>query len=148
MLVVALAAVLWWVGAVGATTTSAPAAGAATIPPYPFFEDPDIERFNHMTVHDYTERVYVGAVNRIYQLTPKDLLEENMAIMGPKDDSPKCPVTQVCPNEPKVPTNYYNKALVVDYSQSKLIACGSLFQVSILPTSDMSSYATVRGSTS
>ncbi|GFV85693.1 hypothetical protein TNCV_2003141 [Trichonephila clavipes] len=96
-------------------------------PSYPTFEDPTVEKFNHMTVHDYTERVYIGAVNRIYQLS-RDLKQEDVAIMGPMDDSPKCPVTQVCPNEPKRPTDYYNKALVVDYSQSKLIACGSLFQ--------------------
>ncbi|GBM17448.1 Plexin-A1 [Araneus ventricosus] len=80
-----------------------------------------------MTVHDYTERIYIGSVNRIYQLS-RDLKQEDVATMGPKYDSPQCPVTQVCPNEPKRPTDYYNKALVVDYSQSKLIACGSLFQ--------------------
>ncbi|KAG8193494.1 hypothetical protein JTE90_003709 [Oedothorax gibbosus] len=95
---------------------------------YPTFSDPEAEsRFSHLAVHDYTERVYVGGVNRIYQLG-RDLRLEDVARMGPRDDSPRCPVTQVCPNEPKRPTDYYSKALVVDYSQSKLIACGSLFQ--------------------
>ncbi|XP_055945383.1 plexin A3-like isoform X2 [Argiope bruennichi] len=124
------------------------AAGATTIttteaPTYPFFEDLTVEKFNHMTVHDYTERVYIGAVNRIYQLS-RDLKQEDVATMGPKDDSPKCPVTQVCPNEPKRPTDYYNKALVVDYSQSKLIACGSLFQgtCTVHDLNQVSSYET------
>lgn len=108
---------------------------------YPVFEDPEIEKFNHMTVHDYTERVYIGAVNRIYQLS-RDLKKEAVAEMGPQEDSPKCPVTRVCPNEPKRPTDYYNKALVVDYSQSKLIACGSLFQgtCTVHDLNDVSNY--------
>ncbi|KFM77087.1 Plexin-A4, partial [Stegodyphus mimosarum] len=111
--------------------------------PYLTFEDPDIEKFNHMTVHDYTERVYIGAVNRIYQLS-RDLKKEAVAEMGPVEDSPKCPVTRVCPNEPKRPTDYYNKALVVDYSQSKLIACGSLFQgtCTVHDLNDVSIYET------
>lgn len=108
---------------------------------YPVFEDPEVEKFNHMTVHDYTERVYIGAVNRIYQLS-RDLKKEAVAEMGPQEDSPKCPVTRVCPNEPKRATDYYNKALVVDYSQSKLIACGSLFQgtCTVHDLNDVSNY--------
>ncbi|XP_067128995.1 plexin-A2 isoform X2 [Centruroides vittatus] len=94
---------------------------------YVTFEDLKCEKFNHMTIHDYTERVYVGGVNRIYQLS-RDLKQEAMAIMGQKDDSPKCPVTRNCPDEIKQPTDYYNKVLVIDYPQSRLIACGSLFQ--------------------
>ncbi|XP_054724986.1 plexin A3-like isoform X2 [Uloborus diversus] len=111
--------------------------------PYPFFTDPNVERFNHMTVHDYTERIYIGAVNRIYQLS-RDLKRESVGEMGPREDSPKCPVTQVCPNESKRPTDYYNKALVVDYSQSKLIACGSLFQgtCTVHDLNDVSNYET------
>ncbi|GIY90782.1 hypothetical protein CEXT_651741 [Caerostris extrusa] len=85
------------------------------------------EKFNHLTVHDYTEKVYIGAVNRIYQLS-RDLKLEAIAVMGPQEDSPKCPVTRICPNEAKRPTEYHNKALVIDYPQSRLIACGSLFQ--------------------
>lgn len=91
------------------------------------FEDTMTEKFNHLTVHDYTEKVYIGAVNRIYQLS-RDLKLEAIAVMGPQEDSPKCPVTRICPNEAKRPTEYHNKALVIDYPQSRLIACGSLFQ--------------------
>ncbi|GFX31474.1 hypothetical protein TNCV_433151 [Trichonephila clavipes] len=61
------------------------------------------EKFNHLTVHDYTEKVYIGAVNRIYQLS-RDLKLEAIAVMGPQEDSPKCPVTRICPNEAKRPT--------------------------------------------
>lgn len=62
---------------------------------YPTFQqEEEGGRFHHMTVHDYTERVYVAGVNRIYQLA-RDLRMEDQATMGPLDDSPKCPVTQV-----------------------------------------------------
>ncbi|XP_067122903.1 plexin-A4-like [Centruroides vittatus] len=91
------------------------------------FENKEVEKFNHLTVHHYTGKVYIGAVNRIFQLS-KDLKYQESVEMGPREDSPKCPVSRVCPNEQKLSTNYYNKVLAIDYSQSKLIACGSLFQ--------------------
>lgn len=98
----------------------------ATNGSYAFFQDLNNE-FMHMTINDYTGQIYVGAVNRIYQLSPT-LQLETFAEMGPQLDSPMCPVTRLCPASQKQPTNYYNKALVIDYPQSKLISCGSLFQ--------------------
>lgn len=94
---------------------------------YAYFEDASNERFLHLTINDYTGQVYVGAVNRIYQLNPALVLETS-ADMGPRDDSPECPVTRLCVSVTKRPTDYWNKALVIDYPQSRLISCGSLYQ--------------------
>lgn len=100
---------------------------AATNSSYAYFEDVSNERFSHMTMNDYTGQVYVGAVNKIYQLT-SSLSLEVVAEMGPREDSPDCPVTRLCNTVLKKTTDYWNKVLVIDYPQSKLISCGSLFQ--------------------
>ena len=94
---------------------------------YTYFEDVNSEKFSHLTINDYTGQVYVGAVNRIYQLKPT-LEMETFVEMGPRDDSVDCPVTRVCETIVKRPTDYWNKVLVIDYSQGRLISCGSLFQ--------------------
>lgn len=99
----------------------------ATNASYAFFEDLNNERFTHMTINDYTGQIYVGAVNKIYQLSP-GLDIQTTAEMGQRDDSVDCPVTRLCTTVNKRPTDYWNKALVIDYPQSKLISCGSLFQ--------------------
>lgn len=91
------------------------------------FTDPSTEKFIHMAVNSYTGQVYVGGVNSIYQLSSKLELQAR-AVMGPEKDDPGCPVTRFCPSISKKPHDYYNKALVIDYPQSRLIACGSLFQ--------------------
>ncbi|RWS20756.1 Plexin-A4-like protein, partial [Leptotrombidium deliense] len=80
-----------------------------------------------MTVNDDTGQVYVGGVNEIYQLS-NNLTLEAVAEMGPQYDSAECPVTQICSHVIKRKTDYWNKALVIDYLQSRLISCGSLFQ--------------------
>ncbi|GIX67979.1 hypothetical protein CEXT_657051 [Caerostris extrusa] len=59
-------------------------------PTYPSFEDATVERFNHMTVHDYTERVYIGAVNHIYQLS-RDLKQGMWPSWGPWTITPSAP---------------------------------------------------------
>ncbi|XP_076331027.1 plexin-A2-like isoform X2 [Tachypleus tridentatus] len=96
---------------------------------YPIFNGQGFlgEKFEHLVVNKYTGLVYVGGVNKIYQLTPR-LTLKSTAIMGPKEDNSYCPVTRLCPQVDKKATDYYNKALVIDYEQSRLIACGSLFQ--------------------
>ncbi|XP_013794744.1 plexin-A2-like [Limulus polyphemus] len=94
---------------------------------YKVFEDVHSEQFSHMAVYSITGKVYVGGVNKIYQLTPMLTLEATV-VMGPQEDSDECPVTRICPQVPKKLMNYYNKALLIDYAQSRLIACGSLFQ--------------------
>ena len=74
-------------------------------------------------------RVYIGAVNKLYQLSHDLGLTAN-AITGPKEDSPLCSVLPDCPaNVEKKLTNNVNKVLVIDYAESRIIECGSLFQV-------------------
>ena len=92
------------------------------------WNDPEIPQFNNLVVDKVTGRVYVGAVNKLYQLSPG--LEKSIsAVTGPKEDSPQCSGLPKCSNsyETKL-TNNVNKALVIDYAESRLISCGSLFQ--------------------
>ena len=92
------------------------------------WHDNEIPQFNHLVVDKNTGRVYIGAVNKLYQLSPN--LQLNVAaVTGPKDDSPLCSVFPDCPptTEKKL-TNNVNKALLIDYAESRLISCGSLFQ--------------------
>ncbi|XP_077466686.1 plexin-A2 [Stigmatopora argus] len=84
---------------------------------------------NHLTVHKTTGAVYVGAVNRVYKLSG------NLTLLvshdtGPEDDNKACYpplIVQPC-TEPLVSTNNVNKLLLIDYSQNRLLACGSLYQ--------------------
>ena len=50
------------------------------------------------------------------------------AVTGPKEDSPKCSVFPDCSESDKKLSNNINKALLIDYFESRLISCGSLFQ--------------------
>ena len=91
--------------------------------------DNDIPQFNSLAIDKNTGRVYVGAVNKMYQLSP-DLDLTISAITGPKEDSPLCSVLPECPSSvEKKLTNNVNKALVIDYAESRIIECGSLYQV-------------------
>ncbi len=90
--------------------------------------DNDIPQFNSLAIDKNTGRVYIGAINKLYQLSP-DLGLSVSAITGPKEDSPLCSVLPDCPaNVEKKLTNNINKALVIDYAESRIIECGSLFQ--------------------
>ncbi|XP_052397659.1 plexin-A2-like isoform X1 [Carassius gibelio] len=85
--------------------------------------------FNHMTVHKTTGALYIGAVNRVYKLSGNLTLLVSHGT-GPEDDNKACYpplIVQPC-NEPLVSTNNINKLLLIDYSQNRLLACGSLFQ--------------------
>ncbi|XP_066584060.1 plexin-A4 [Prorops nasuta] len=91
------------------------------------FHDPEVERMNHLVVDKNTGRIYVGAVNRLYQLSP-DLNLAVMEMTGPQSDSTACTMLN-CPSETlKRPVDNVNKALVIDYTTTRLISCGSLFQ--------------------
>ncbi|XP_042569406.1 plexin-A2-like [Cyprinus carpio] len=85
--------------------------------------------FNHMTVHKTTGALYIGAVNRVYKLSGNLTLLVSHGT-GPEDDNKACYpplIVQPC-TEPLVSTNNINKLLLIDYSQNRLLACGSLFQ--------------------
>ncbi|KAK3610544.1 hypothetical protein CHS0354_008980 [Potamilus streckersoni] len=84
--------------------------------------------FSHMVLDNKTGNIYIGAMNNLYQLSSKLTLIKS-ATTGPKDDSPMCQPknsTASC-NEPKQLMDAYNKALVIDYKNNKLIACSSLY---------------------
>ncbi|XP_043256480.1 plexin-A4 [Colletes gigas] len=91
------------------------------------FHDPEVKRMNHLVVDKNTGRVYVGAVNRLYQLSP-DLSLVVKEVTGPKGDSPACSMID-CPREtPTRLVDNVNMALVIDYTTTRLIACGTLSQ--------------------
>ena len=91
--------------------------------------------FNHLVVDKTSGKLYLGAVNRLYQLTPT-LSKDSSIETGPKLDNPDCPPTGDCDcldehchgSLTRKETDSINKALVIDYKTKKLIVCSSLFQ--------------------
>lgn len=47
---------------------------------------------------------------------------------GPRADSPDCPAVDCLQTVVKRSTDNVNKALVIDYTDTRLIACGTIFQ--------------------
>ncbi|XP_055368141.1 plexin-A4 isoform X3 [Betta splendens] len=85
--------------------------------------------FNHLAVDYRNGNVYLGAVNRIYKLSP-DLEVQVSHETGPDEDNRKCyppRIVQPC-SEPLTLTNNVNKMLLMDYRENRLLACGSLYQ--------------------
>nr|XP_014432000.1 plexin-A2 isoform X2 [Pelodiscus sinensis] len=85
--------------------------------------------FNHLTVHQRSGAVYIGAINRVYKLSG------NLTMLvahktGPEEDNKSCYpplIVQPC-SEILTITNNVNKLLIIDYSENRLLACGSLYQ--------------------
>uniref|UniRef100_A0A6Q2XQR9 Plexin b2a, tandem duplicate 1 n=1 Tax=Esox lucius TaxID=8010 RepID=A0A6Q2XQR9_ESOLU len=82
---------------------------------------------NNVVLDPSTSRLYVGAVNALYQLD-QSLHVEAYASTGPKNDNRQCtpPVTPAC--EEAVKTDNHNKLLLIHPSKDTLIVCGSLFR--------------------
>ncbi|XP_036358669.1 plexin-A1 isoform X4 [Octopus sinensis] len=80
---------------------------------------------NHYVVNKNTGKIYVGAVNRLYQLSP-DLKEEINVSTGPIKSSPQCPPQKYSCESGQF-TDTYNKVLVVNYASQELIACSTQF---------------------
>nr|XP_033815623.1 plexin-B2 isoform X2 [Geotrypetes seraphini]XP_033815624.1 plexin-B2 isoform X2 [Geotrypetes seraphini] len=83
---------------------------------------------NHLTIDTETDTVYLGAVNELYQLTADLQLKFN-GTTGPKLDNKMCtpPIDmKQCPNSKK--TDNYNKLLVLDKLNSRIVVCGSIFK--------------------
>lgn len=76
------------------------------------FKDNKVEKFNHLVVDKNTGRVYIGAVNRLYQLTP-DLELVIAEKTGPELDSDECSVLECTEAVNKKLTDNVNKALVI-----------------------------------
>lgn len=71
--------------------------------------------------------MFIGGRNRLYQLSP-DLDIVAIAKTGPRNDSKDCSFSECTQNLTRKLTDNINKVLLIDYSTSRLITCGSLFQ--------------------
>ena len=76
------------------------------------FEDNSREDgvINHVTVHDNTGQVYIGAVNGLYQLDENLVLETEVST-GPVDDHPDCIPERECQSDLKMPTDSVKRRL-------------------------------------
>ncbi|XP_031811453.1 plexin-D1 [Sarcophilus harrisii] len=76
-------------------------------------------------------KVYLAAVNRLYQLSGPNLSLEVEEAVGPVRDNPLCHAPQLpqasC-EHPKMLTNNYNKILQLDPGQGLVVVCGSIYQ--------------------
>lgn len=84
----------------------------------------------HLLYHPARRVLYVGGINRLYELNEKDLRIRAKIETGPRFNSPKCHASG-CTGELRdhlVLTDNVNKVLVLDSSSSMLIMCGSVSQ--------------------
>ncbi|XP_057710527.1 plexin-B2a [Corythoichthys intestinalis] len=90
-------------------------------------EFPSDTLINNVVQDPRTGRLYVGAVNALYQLSP-DLQTEGRVETGPRRDNRQCtpPITDAC--EDAVDTDNHNKLLLVHAGQERLVVCGSIFR--------------------
>ncbi|XP_056134041.1 plexin-B2-like [Lampris incognitus] len=82
---------------------------------------------NNVVMDPHTGRLYVGAVNSLYQLD-SSLKVESRTETGPRRDNRQCtpPVTAAC--EEAVETDNHNKLLLVHGAKDTLVVCGSIFR--------------------
>ncbi|CAG0899479.1 unnamed protein product, partial [Cyprideis torosa] len=93
------------------------------------FETPNATvPFSHLAVDSRTGEIYAGARNRLYQLN-HDLRLSAQVVTGPVNDSHSCYATG-CedPSHPLTSMDNFNKILLIDYDNGKLISCGSVLQ--------------------
>ena len=93
---------------------------------------------NHLIINQNNGKIFVGAVNAIYQFSENLVLEKTVTT-GPIEDSPNCRPErpcgcddwasgQNCDSFIKRMTDSVNKALVIDYDGQRLITCSNLRQ--------------------
>ncbi|XP_053544414.1 plexin-B2a isoform X1 [Ictalurus punctatus] len=82
---------------------------------------------NNVVQDPRTGRIYLGAIDAVYQLD-SNLQKESTAQTGPKKDSPNCtpPITAQCAEA--VETHNVNKLLLVNSANGTLVVCGSIFR--------------------
>ncbi|CAL4079642.1 unnamed protein product [Meganyctiphanes norvegica] len=85
-------------------------------------------KLNHLALDQDNNDLYIGAVNRLYQLNGDNLLPVYQVKTGPRLDSPECHASGCDSAVEKVPTDNYNKLLVVAPSVGAVVACGSVSQ--------------------
>lgn len=87
-------------------------------------------RTNNFALDAASGRVYLAAVNSLYQLNATLALEVEMRT-GPVLDNPLCHAPQLpqatCEHQ-KTLTDNHNKLLALDRAQDVLLACGSVYQ--------------------
>ncbi|XP_019753237.1 plexin-B2a isoform X2 [Hippocampus comes] len=90
-------------------------------------EFPSDTLINNVVQDPRTGRLYVGAVNALYQLSA-DLVAEAHVETGPRRDNRQCtpPITDAC--EDAAETDNHNKLLLVHGAQDRLVVCGSIFR--------------------
>ncbi|XP_061617269.1 plexin-B2-like isoform X1 [Phyllopteryx taeniolatus] len=90
-------------------------------------EFPSNTLINNVVQDPRTGRLYVGAVNALYQLS-SDLATEARVETGPRRDNRQCtpPVTDTC--EDASETDNHNKLLLVHGAKDRLVVCGSIFR--------------------
>ncbi|KAA0720979.1 Plexin-A4 Precursor [Triplophysa tibetana] len=113
-----------------APRTQQPSAASIVLEEYNTFRAENPEwTFNHLAVDRSNGNVFLGAVNRIYKLSPElDVQVSHQT--GPEEDNRNCyppRIVQPC-SEPLTLTNNVNKMLLMDYRENRLLACGSLYQ--------------------
>ncbi|XP_054831796.1 plexin-D1 [Eublepharis macularius] len=86
---------------------------------------------NNFALDQSGGKIYLAAVNRLYQLSGPNLTLEVEEQVGPEEDSPLCHAPQLpqasCEHAKK-PTDNYNKLLQPDPEQGILVVCGSVYQ--------------------
>uniref|UniRef100_A0ACB8EH25 Plexin-D1 n=1 Tax=Sphaerodactylus townsendi TaxID=933632 RepID=A0ACB8EH25_9SAUR len=86
---------------------------------------------NNFALDGSGSKIYLAAVNRLYQLSGPSLTLEVEEQVGPREDSPLCHAPQLpqasCEHAKK-PTDNYNKLLQPDPEQGILVVCGSVYQ--------------------
>ncbi|XP_046407058.1 plexin-B isoform X3 [Ischnura elegans] len=92
-------------------------------------DDAAAYRFTHMALDPESGRLFVAAVNRLFQLDSSLRVEESVAT-GPRPDSPQCHASGCSGSTDMATTrtDNVNKVLVVDTESKVLIACGSVSQ--------------------
>ncbi|KAM4676291.1 plexin-B2 isoform 1-T2 [Discoglossus pictus] len=91
----------------------------------PFESDTEL---NQLTINTETGTVYIGAVNRLYQLSADLTLQKNVTT-GPRLDKTTCtpPIDETqCPNAQMTPN--INKLLLLDVPKKRIVVCGSIFK--------------------
>lgn len=82
--------------------------------------------FQHMATDPMSGRVYIGAMNWLFQFDAALRLEQSVQT-GPVNDNIMC-FPGACPESEFSPTDNSNKLLVVDETSRRLIVCGSVYQ--------------------